>query len=202
MAHNQCSQSKEEPLRYDRKLTLPEKQMVEENLALVPYTVAKIARRLPRTAEFEDLMQYGFLGLIEAADNYDGCRKAQFSTYACMRIKGAVLDGFNRNERPSNEWFFGPEDRETEHLFLEENGPAPDDQSPEEEAFPQEEEDKKALAAAFETLEQEEKEVVCAVYFEGYSLRALSRLCCLPRTHLAKVHNTALQKLKIQLMKL
>ena len=179
--------------------------MVEENLALVPYTVARIYRVLPQAADFEDLMQYGFLGLVEAADSFDGCRKVQFSTYACIRIRGAVLDGFNRNERPLNEYFYRPEDCESGQLLLKEDTCLQtfmqDEKSLEEEAFPQEEEEKKVLAAAFQTLDREEKEVVCAVYYEGYSLRALARLCCLPRSYLARIHKSALEKLKKQLMK-
>jgi RNA polymerase sigma factor (sigma-70 family) len=42
--------------------------------------------------DIDDLMQEGWLGLIEAADNFDDTRGAEFWTYARWRVQGAMGD--------------------------------------------------------------------------------------------------------------
>jgi RNA polymerase sigma factor for flagellar operon FliA len=66
--------------------------------------------------ELDDLISYGQLGLMQAANDFDPQRGVQFSTFAYHRIRGAILDGttqmswFRRNapnrqkyERMSND---------------------------------------------------------------------------------------------------
>lgn len=68
------------------------KKIIQENLPLVKKIASKIYARLPDCdIEFDDLVQTGILGLIKAIDNYNQDR-AQFSTYAYIRIRGEILD--------------------------------------------------------------------------------------------------------------
>ena len=41
---------------------------------------------------FEDLVSAGTIGLLKAAHDYDPVHKAEFKTYAYIRIRGAILD--------------------------------------------------------------------------------------------------------------
>lgn len=43
-------------------------------------------------ATFEDLQGVGLLGLLEAIDRYDSTHGTRFTTYAYVRIRGAVVD--------------------------------------------------------------------------------------------------------------
>ena len=38
-------------------------------------------------------MSYGIIGLIDAIEKCDNARATKFETYACIRIRGAILDG-------------------------------------------------------------------------------------------------------------
>ncbi|MEZ0323938.1 MAG: sigma-70 family RNA polymerase sigma factor [Hydrogenothermaceae bacterium] len=68
------------------------KKIVEENLQLVKKVASKIYAKLPDCGiEFDDLVQVGVIGLIKAIDSYKQDR-AQFSTYAYIRIRGEILD--------------------------------------------------------------------------------------------------------------
>lgn len=68
------------------------KRLIEENIPLVKKVAAKIYAKLPDCdIEFDDLVQTGVIGLIKAIDNYKQDR-AQFSTYAYIRIRGEILD--------------------------------------------------------------------------------------------------------------
>jgi RNA polymerase sigma factor FliA len=52
----------------------------------------KIARRLPRVVNVDDLVGAGTLGLIDALSRFDPKRSDRFAAYAEIRIRGAILD--------------------------------------------------------------------------------------------------------------
>src|SRR5262249_32332878 len=60
-------------------------------------------RRLPPSVEMDDLVAYGAIGLCESARRFDRGAGARFSTYAHLRIRGAILDG----ARLMGNWFEG-----------------------------------------------------------------------------------------------
>jgi len=57
-----------------------------------------LAARLPACVEVDDLIQAGMIGLIEAARSYDAEQGAAFTTYASIRIRGAMVDEIRRND--------------------------------------------------------------------------------------------------------
>ncbi len=67
-------------------------KLIIEYLSLVKYVVGKIMIYLPPFVDKEDLIEYGILGLIEAAEKYDSKKDTKFGTYAISRIRGAILD--------------------------------------------------------------------------------------------------------------
>jgi RNA polymerase sigma factor for flagellar operon FliA len=69
-----------------------EQEWILANLPLVHHVVQKIASNLPRKIEYDELVSAGTLGLVKAAKAYDPGRHAEFSTYAYIRIRGAVFD--------------------------------------------------------------------------------------------------------------
>jgi RNA polymerase sigma factor FliA len=66
--------------------------LVRESLPLVHRVAKSLASRLPRQVEIADLTQAGVLGLLDAADKFDSDKGVRFSTYAELRIRGAILD--------------------------------------------------------------------------------------------------------------
>ena len=67
-------------------------QIILDELPQVHFIAARLLERLPPGVQMEDLVQAGVLGLLEAYDNYDHARNAQFRTFARFRIRGAILD--------------------------------------------------------------------------------------------------------------
>jgi RNA polymerase sigma factor for flagellar operon FliA len=59
---------------------------------LVKYIAGRISMTTPPNVEFEDLVSYGILGLIDAIEKYDPKMGSKFKTYATLRIKGAIYD--------------------------------------------------------------------------------------------------------------
>ncbi len=62
-------------------------ELVEENLKLVHYVLRRFR---DRGAEYEDLYQYGCMGLLKAIDRFDPGYNVRFSTYAVPVIMGEV----------------------------------------------------------------------------------------------------------------
>ena len=60
---------------------------MEENLPLVHYVLRRFR---DRNAEYEDLYQYGCMGLLKAVDRFDPAYGVRFSTYAVPIILGEV----------------------------------------------------------------------------------------------------------------
>ena len=58
----------------------------------------RMARRCPDWVAREDIVSAGMLGLIEAAERYDGTRAEPFLAFAEHRIRGAVLDELRRGD--------------------------------------------------------------------------------------------------------
>jgi RNA polymerase sigma factor for flagellar operon FliA len=67
-------------------------QLVMQELSQVYYVAARIRERLPQHVALEDLVNAGVIGLLEASQNFDSSKNAQFRTFAKFRIRGAILD--------------------------------------------------------------------------------------------------------------
>lgn len=59
---------------------------------VVKFIAGRMAMNMPPNVEFEDLVGYGTLGLIDAIDKFDVTKGIKFKTYANARIRGAILD--------------------------------------------------------------------------------------------------------------
>ncbi len=66
--------------------------LVVANLGLVKRVALHLKVRLPPFAEFDDLLQAGMIGLIEASRGYNSERGTPFDAFARLRIKGAMID--------------------------------------------------------------------------------------------------------------
>lgn len=71
----------------------------QQYIPLVRHEALKLAIRLPSTVELDDLLQVGYIGLLNALERYDPAHGTTFSTFATQRIKGAMLD-----ELRSRDW--------------------------------------------------------------------------------------------------
>ncbi|HVN07541.1 MAG TPA: FliA/WhiG family RNA polymerase sigma factor [Patescibacteria group bacterium] len=61
-------------------------------LPQVRYMARRIHSRLPAHVPFEDLLQAGVLGLLDALEKFDPGRNVQLESYMKFRIRGAILD--------------------------------------------------------------------------------------------------------------
>ncbi|MFN4325836.1 MAG: RNA polymerase sigma factor FliA [Azonexus sp.] len=73
-------------------------QLVQRYVPLVKRIAYHLMARLPPSVQFDDLVQNGMIGLLDAIDRYQEGFGAQFETYATQRVRGAILDGLREND--------------------------------------------------------------------------------------------------------
>lgn len=76
---------------------------VQELVPMVRRIAGPFRSRVYATADQEDLLQEGFLGLSEAAVRYDAGRDCSLATYGSQRARGAMLDHVRTLSRRSRE---------------------------------------------------------------------------------------------------
>jgi RNA polymerase sigma factor (sigma-70 family) len=178
----------------------------EDHLGLVKY----VANRYQwKGVDFEDLMQEGVLGLLEAIARFDASRGVRFSTYAVWWIRQPMLLALGRQQRDTDhtvslEAPLPATEREDEGLCLGDLLEAPEPF-----AQAQQVERQADLARLLSALSREECQVIACRYQLGEGQQQIYRIEDLPlsyaevarqlgRTteHLKKVEERALRKMR------
>lgn len=73
-------------------MTPDQERLVVDNLDLVRAIARQVSIRTRQ--DYDDLHQDGCVGLLDAAEKYDG--RGNFRGYAYVRINGAIIDGMRR----------------------------------------------------------------------------------------------------------
>ena len=72
-------------------------ELITQNLGLVKKIAWHLHGRARGALEIEDVIQIGYTGLVVAANNYVVQEGVPFSSYASIRIRGAIIDFFRKN---------------------------------------------------------------------------------------------------------
>ena len=168
-------------------------ELIQNNMALVPFIYEKMNPMLPVAMTEEDALQYGYLGLVEAALKFD-FGQYKFSTYASIRIRGAILDGID-----TFRWFsIRKKDKEMPVVFslaewIEKEEDLPDLSFLEavDTMFESEK-----LRKAVTQLSEEEQTVLYLYYVHDESLRKIAAENSLCRNRVVALKRSALSKLR------
>ena len=72
-------------------------EVVKKYIPLVKYIASRVIIGKTKYIEYEDLVSYGMIGLMDALNKFDESKGMKFSTYASIRIKGSMIDELRRN---------------------------------------------------------------------------------------------------------
>src|SRR5690606_23760091 len=64
-------------------------QLILQYAPLVKYVMGRLAISLPAILDYEDILSFGTIGLIEAVERFDYQKGVKFETYAISRIRGS-----------------------------------------------------------------------------------------------------------------
>lgn len=67
-------------------------QLIVEYIELVKIIAGRLYVNYNHNVEYDDLVSYGIIGLIDAIEKFDIRKNVKFETYANIRIRGAIVD--------------------------------------------------------------------------------------------------------------
>jgi RNA polymerase sigma factor for flagellar operon FliA len=67
-------------------------RLILHYMRIVKFIAGRMAIHVPQTIEMNDLVGWGMLGLMDAVEKYDHRQEIKFTTYASIRIRGAIID--------------------------------------------------------------------------------------------------------------
>jgi len=67
-------------------------QLIVEYIELVKIIAGRLYVNYNHNVEYDDLVSYGIIGLIDAIEKFDIGKNVKFETYANIRIRGAIVD--------------------------------------------------------------------------------------------------------------
>lgn len=71
-------------------------ELVQSHLPLVKKIASQLASSFPALLEYEDLIAFGNMGLVEASSKWEPERGVAFAAFAAQRIRGAMIDAMRR----------------------------------------------------------------------------------------------------------
>lgn len=74
-------------------------QLILQFTPLVKYVMGRLAISLPAILDYEDVLSFGTIGLIEAVERFDSTKGVKFETYAISRIRGSIIDALRSLDR-------------------------------------------------------------------------------------------------------
>jgi RNA polymerase sigma factor for flagellar operon FliA len=77
----------------------PNNRFIDEHSGFVHRLAGKLQRELSLAGEKDDLVAFGYGGLLEARQRFDPSRGIRFQTFAYHRVRGAMLDGVRQMAR-------------------------------------------------------------------------------------------------------
>ncbi len=72
------------------------KSLIERYIGLVKIVAGRMYNYYGSKVEYDDLVSFGILGLIDSIERFDINRNIKFETYAQIRIKGAIVDNIRK----------------------------------------------------------------------------------------------------------
>lgn len=66
--------------------------LIVRHMKIVKYVAGRMAIHVPSSIDMDDLVGWGVLGLMDAVEKYDHTQDIKFTTYASIRVRGAILD--------------------------------------------------------------------------------------------------------------
>lgn len=76
----------------DKNIKEAKDELIIRYVSLVKIIAGRLYSSYNAHVEFDDLLGYGVIGLIDAIEKFDYTKNIKFETYANIRIRGAIID--------------------------------------------------------------------------------------------------------------
>jgi RNA polymerase sigma factor for flagellar operon FliA len=187
-------------------------EFIEQHERMVHGLANRLRRELSLRGDLDDLIAFGFGGLLEARHRFDPARGVRFQTFAYHRVRGAMLDGVRKMSqlpRRAHERFQAAAETtptaaptaldkaftrmttlSTATVLQGRFG----NESPE--AVLLKNESITRLLQALPSLSPRQRVLVRGFYFEGRSIDAMARELGISKSWASRLHTSALRELR------
>lgn len=166
-------------------------KVVESQKMTIQKIASKEWRKKPNIAakfEFQDLIGYGYVGLMEALRKFKKDKGFQFDTFAQYRIRGAMLDGL-RNRKKNQEFDFVPlSEINIDDIVME--------RPIQKEPIYQNEIKKQLKEIMNESLSKIEFSILYSLYFLNKTQKEISKENMISESRISQIHKKAILKLR------
>lgn len=188
-------------------------ELIAQHGKMVHGLANRLRRELCLRGEIDDLIAFGFGGLLEAERRFDPTRGVRFQTFAYYRVRGAMLDGVRKmagtprraHERLQESAEVAPTAAPTglDRAFTRMSATLGvgsvlqgtfGAQSPEDALLKQE--SIRRLLQALPRLSARQRFLVRGFYFEGRSIDAMAKELGISKSWASRLHRQALAELK------
>ncbi len=188
-------------------------ELIRQHEKMVRGLAYRLRRELSLRGELDDLIAFGFGGLLEAQRRFDPARGVQFQTFAYHRVRGAMLDGVRKMAdlpRRAHERLQAPADvtptafpTALDRAFTRMSAALSTatvlqgrfgDESPE--AALLKNESVTRLLQALPRLSPRQRVLVRGFYFEGRSIDGMARDLGISKSWASRLHRSALGELR------
>ncbi len=198
---------KEERVKFKLVIMIINNQTIKQYMPMVR-TIARQFTKNP--IEMKDLMQEGYIGLIEAAKRYDPDAGVKFDSYASWWVRKYIREYIIRHGQTVSLPFKTRDYHRSatldmnRPLYQEENGPVrfadllTDGSTPETERIRQEEHQR--LNEAIDKLSARERQIIRQIYgidCEAVPMKELAKKMGLSHDRVKKLHAECLKKIRI-----
>ncbi len=174
--------------------------LIERNLRLVAHIMKKY---YAQTADQEDLISIGTIGLIKGISTFDASKGARLATYAARCVENEILMHFRAQKKTAGDVSL------SDYIETGKDGAAlslMDVVCSEEDLF-EELSDKEIYGRLHEMLhyclDERERQIICLRYGLGnrraLTQREVAQLCGISRSYVSRIEKKALQKLEASL---
>ncbi|MDP4153143.1 MAG: FliA/WhiG family RNA polymerase sigma factor [Bacillota bacterium] len=73
-------------------------RLIMDNVHLVKKIVGRLFPKYRNFNEYDDLISWGVMGLMDAVEKFDLNKNVKFETYATLRIRGEIIDHMRRQD--------------------------------------------------------------------------------------------------------
>jgi RNA polymerase sigma factor for flagellar operon FliA len=190
---------------------MPGTEFIAKHEKMVHGLANRLRRELSLRGDLDDLIAFGFGGLLEARHRFDPAMGVRFQTFAYHRVRGAMLDGVRKMAelprraherlRTGTAPTAAPTalDKAFTRISAGLTGAAPlqgrfGEESPE--AALIKSEGISRLLAALAGLSSRQRAIIQGFYFEGRSIDAVARELGISKSWASRLHTHGLQQLR------
>ncbi|MGB5221764.1 MAG: sigma-70 family RNA polymerase sigma factor [Polyangiales bacterium] len=191
-------------------------ELIVQHRKMVVGLASRLRRELSLSGDLDDLVAFGFGGLLEAQHRFDPSRGVRFQTFAYHRVRGAMLDGVRQmadlprraHERLREETACQPTaaptplDKAFTRISARLTSPSPVQGSYAEEnpeAALLKNESIERLLGALSRLSMRQRVLLRGRYFEGRPLDAMAAELGVSKSWASRLHTQALEALRAAL---